>query len=304
MIASGAPLWLLDEPLTALDAASCGLFAACLAAHRAAGGLTAVSTHDPVPAGAGVIQLSLIGEAGLPLPSGRGAHTRRPVKRYFALLRRELRLAARQGWQLATTLFFFLLVIVLLAFGVGPDPALLQPLAPGAVWVAALLACLLSLDRLWAVDAADGSLDALLAAPVPRETLAFAKMSAHWLTTGLPLAIVSPLGGLLLHLPAPALVAMPLALALGTPVLSLVGGAVAALAVGARRGGLLLALLALPLYVPVLIFGAGGVSKALAATTVTAGLADAAGPLAFVAALLAAALPLAPLAAAAALGEE
>jgi heme exporter protein B len=215
---------------------------------------------------------------------------------FCAILRRDLRLALRAGWQAPATLLFFLLVIVLLAFGVGPDPAVLQTIAPGAVWVAALLASLLSLDRLFASDAEDGSLDQLLIAPIAPQLVALAKMTAHFLTTGLPLAIVSPLGGLFLNLPQAAMGAMAASLLIGTPVLSLVGGAIAALLVGARRGGVLVALLALPLCIPVLIFGAGAIAKALAGG-------DPTGPLIFIAALLALALPLAPIAAAAALQE-
>ncbi len=218
------------------------------------------------------------------------------MRLFRILLARELRLALRQGWQVPATLVFFLLVIVLLAFGIGPDPAKLQPVAPGAIWVAALLSALLSLDRLFAADAEDGSLDQILTAPIPAELLALAKMAAHWLTTGLPLALLSPVAALLLDMPAAATLAAMASLLIGTPVLSLIGGAIAALLIGARRGGVLVALLALPLCIPVLIFGAGTIDKALAGGAFY-------GPLLFIAALLAVALPLAPIAAAAALEE-
>ena len=213
---------------------------------------------------------------------------------FLALVGRDLRLALREGWQVASALLFFLLILVLLAFGVGPDPVLLRLIAPGAIWVAALLSCLLSLDRLFSDDADQGALDQLLAAPVPTELLVLAKMTAHWLTTGLPLTILSPVAAMLLHVPAFAWPVLIAALALGTPVLSLTGGAIAALMVGARRAGMLTALLILPLYVPALIFGAGALSKAIAGGS-------AAGTLIFLAAQLAVALPLAPIAAAAAL---
>ena len=216
------------------------------------------------------------------------------MKIFLAILLRDLRLAAGAGWQLPSTLLFFLLVIVLLAFGVGPDPTVLRTIAPGAVWVAALLAALLSLDRLFAADAEDGSLEQILVAPIQAELIALAKMTAHFLTTGLPLAIVSPLGALLLGLSLPATLAMVFSLLLGTPVLSLIGGAIAALLIGARRGGVLVALLALPLFIPALIFGAAAIEKALLGGSPT-------GPLTFLAALLALALPLCPIAAAAAL---
>ncbi len=219
---------------------------------------------------------------------------------FGAIIARDLRSAMREGWQVATALLFFLLLIVLLAFGVGPDPALMRLIAPGAIWTAALLACLLSLDRVFAADEGDGTLDAMLASPVSAEMLALAKMLAHWLLTGLPLTLVSPVAALLLHVPAAAMPAIILSLAVGTPVLSLTGGVTAALTARARRGGLLVALLTLPLYVPVLIFGAGAAAKAIAGATVTG---SAGGPLLFIAALLVLFLPLAPIAAAAALEE-
>jgi heme exporter protein B len=218
------------------------------------------------------------------------------VNTILALAGRDVRLAARQGWQVATALLFFLLVVVLLAFGIGPDPKLLRLIAPGAIWVAALLSCLLSLDRMFAADHEDGSLDMMLASPAAAEAVALAKMVAHWLTAGLPLALVSPVAGLLLSVPPSAMPVIAASLLLGTASLSLVGGAIAALLVGARRGGVLVALLALPLFVPVLIFGAGAADHAIDGG-------DATGTLAFLAALLALALPLSPIAAAASLRE-
>ncbi len=173
-----------------------------------------------------------------------------------ALLARDLRLAIRAGGGFGLALAFFLIAVTLIAFGIGPDPALLARIAPGALWVAALLACLLSLDRLFAIDAEDGSLDLLATAPLPPESIALAKAAAHWLTTGLPVTLAAPLLGLLLSLPAQGYGWLCLSLLVGTPALSLIGTFGAALTLPVRRGGLLLSILVLPLYVPTLIFGA------------------------------------------------
>ncbi len=169
---------------------------------------------------------------------------------------RDIALALRSGGGFGLGLAFYLIVVALVPFAVGPGAARLAPIAPGIAWVAALLACLLSLDRVFALDAEDGTLDLLACAPVPLEGVALAKAAAHWVTTGLPLAVVAPLLALLLHLPVQGLGWLALSLAVGTPALSLIGTFGAALTVGVRRGGLLLSLLVLPLYVPVLIFGA------------------------------------------------
>ena len=173
-----------------------------------------------------------------------------------ALLLRDLQLATRAGGGFGLGLAFFLIVCTLVPFGVGAGGDILSRIAPGIMWVGALLACLLSLDRVFALDREDGSLDLLATAPVPLEGVVLAKAAAHWITTGLPLVIAAPLFGLLLHLPAPALPWLVLSLALGTPALSMLGAFGAALTVGVRRGGLLLSLLVLPLYIPTLIFGA------------------------------------------------
>ena len=173
-----------------------------------------------------------------------------------ALLARDLRLAVRAGGGFGLGLAFFLIVVVLVPFGVGPEADILARIAPGILWVAALLAALLSLDRIFALDHEDGSLPLLATAPLPLEMLALAKALAHWVTTGLPLVIAAPLLGVLLHLPGQAMPWLLVSLALGTPALSLIGTFGAALTVGLRRGGLLLSLIVLPLYVPVLIFGA------------------------------------------------
>lgn len=178
-----------------------------------------------------------------------------------ALLIRDLRLAVRAGGGFGLGLAFFLICVVLVPFGVGPDAELLARIAPGILWVAALLASLLTLDRIFALDVEDGSLPLLATAPLPLESVALTKALAHWLTTGLPLTLAAPVLGILLHLPAPAYGWLTLTLLLGTPALSMIGTFGAAITVGLRRGGLLLSLLVLPLYVPTLIFGAESVRR-------------------------------------------
>ncbi|MFP4327750.1 MAG: heme exporter protein CcmB [Paracoccaceae bacterium] len=174
----------------------------------------------------------------------------------IALLSRDLRLAIRAGGGFGLGLAFFLIVTVLVPFGVGPQAELLARIAPGILWVGALLACLLSLDRIFALDWEDGSLDLLATAPLPLEALVSLKALAHWLVTGLPLVLAAPALGVLLNLPQAGQGWLVLSLALGTPALSVIGTFGAALTVGIKRGGLLLSLLVLPLYVPTLIFGA------------------------------------------------
>lgn len=173
-----------------------------------------------------------------------------------ALLLRDIRLAVRAGGGFGLGLAFFLIVVVLVPFGVGPDSGLLAVIAPGILWLGALLSCLLSLDRIFALDWEDGSLDLLATAPLPMEALVSLKALAHWLSTGVPLVLASPLFALFLSLPPAGYVPLALSLALGTPALSVIGTFGAALTVGLKRGGLLLSLLVLPLYVPTLIFGA------------------------------------------------
>jgi heme exporter protein B len=187
-----------------------------------------------------------------------------------ALLFRDLRLAVRAGGGFGLALAFFLIVIVLVPFGVGPEAAILARIAPGILWVAALLAALLSLDRIFALDLEDGTLPLLATAPLPLEGVALAKGAAHWITTGLPLTVAAPVLGVLLNMDAAAYRWLVLSLLIGTPALSMIGTFGAALTVGVRRGGLLMSLLVLPLYVPTLIFGAEAVRRGvegLAATT-------------------------------------
>ena len=212
----------------------------------------------------------------------------------IALLTRDLRLAFRAGGGFGLGLVFFLIVVVLVPFGVGPEAALLTAIAPGILWVAALLAALLSLDRMFALDLEDGSLPLLATAPLPLEGVALVKALAHWITTGLPLALAAPLLGFLLNLTPAAYPWLLASLVLGTPALSLIGGFGAALTLGIRRGGLLMSLLVLPLYVPTLIFGAEAVRRGAAGM-------DAMTPLILVAGITLGSVALLPFATAAAI---
>ena len=210
------------------------------------------------------------------------------------MVARDLLIALRHRSDVLTTFFFFVIVISLFPLGVGPEPDTLREIAPGVVWVAALLAAMLSLARMFGTDYADGTLEQLVLTPQPLVVLVMAKVAAHWLTTGLPLVLIAPALGLQFDLPADALATLLLSLLIGTPVLSLVGAVGAALTLGVRGGAALTSLLVLPLYVPVLIFGAG----AVAATATGTG---AAGHLSLLGAMLMIALVFAPWAAAVAL---
>jgi heme exporter protein B len=179
------------------------------------------------------------------------------------VLRRELLLAVRRKGDVLNVLVFFVVVASLFPLGVGPEPNQLRAMAAGVAWIAALLAAVLSLPRLFAADHADGTLEQMLVSPTPLAVTVLAKTAAHWLLTGFPLALVAPLVGLQYALPADALCVLLAALLIGTPVLSLLGAAGAALTLGVRGGGALLGLLVLPLFVPVLVFGAGAVTAAL-----------------------------------------
>jgi len=179
------------------------------------------------------------------------------------IVRRELRLALRRKGDVLNVLVFFIVVASLFPLGVGPEPNQLRAMAAGVAWIAALLASLLSLPRLFAADYADGTLEQMLVSPQPLLVIVLAKTAAHWLLTGLPLALAAPLIGLQYDLPADALCVLLASLLIGTPVLSLLGAAGAALTLGVRGGGALLGLLVLPLFVPVLVFGAGAVTAVL-----------------------------------------
>ncbi len=175
---------------------------------------------------------------------------------FLQIIRRDLRLAWRQRSDLFSTLFFFVIVVTLFPLGVGPEPDTLRVLASGVLWVAALLATLLSLGRLFAADHLDGTLEQMLITPEPLWLIVAGKVVAHWLTSGLPLVLLSPLLALQFGLDAPQIGVLAAALLIGTPVLSLIGAIGAALTVGLRAGSVLLGVLVLPLYIPVLIFGA------------------------------------------------
>jgi heme exporter protein B len=182
---------------------------------------------------------------------------------FLAILRRELQIALRRKGDALNVLVFFVVVASLFPLGVGPEPNQLRAMGAGVAWIAALLAALLSLPRLFAADHADGTLEQMLVSPQPLAVVVLAKIAAHWLLTGLPLALVAPLIGLQYGLPADALCILLVSLLLGTPVLSLLGAAGAALTLGVRGGGALLGLLVLPLFVPVLVFGAGAVAASM-----------------------------------------
>ncbi len=189
------------------------------------------------------------------------------MKSFLLLIGRDLRLAYRARGEALLAVAFFVLVVALFPLAIGPEPRLLVRIAPGILWVAALLAVLLSLDRLFLTDREDGSLDLLHLAPLPLEAVVLAKLLAHWLTSGLPLVICAPLIALLYDLPAAAYPVLLAALLLGTPALSAIGAIGAALTLGARRGGILLPLLVLPLYIPVLVFGVAAIEASLSGLT-------------------------------------
>jgi len=212
----------------------------------------------------------------------------------IALLHRDLVLAIRAGGGFGLSLAFFLIFTTLVPFGIGPETGILSKIAPGILWLGALLACLLSLDRIFQLDWEDGTLDLIATSPVPLEGLAAMKALAHWITTGLPLVLVAPVLGVMLNLPGAGYGWLMASLALGTPALSAIGTFGAALTVGIKRGGLLLSLLVLPLYMPTLIFAALCVTRGAAGQ-------EALTPLLLVGGITAGSLAFLPFAAAAAL---
>ncbi|QLE83885.1 MULTISPECIES: heme exporter protein CcmB [Shewanella] len=181
---------------------------------------------------------------------------------FFTLLKRDLQIAVRHKGDIFNPLLFFVLVVTLFPLGIGPEPQVLSRVAPGIIWVAALLASMLSLERLFKADFVDGSLEQMLLSPQPLPLMVLAKVLAHWLLTGVPLILVAPLLAVLLHLETNSYGALMATLALGTPVLSLLGAIGVALTVGLRKGGVLLSLLILPLYIPVLIFATSAIDAA------------------------------------------
>ncbi|QSX37504.1 heme exporter protein CcmB [Shewanella sedimentimangrovi] len=208
---------------------------------------------------------------------------------FFTLLKRDLKIAVRHRGDIFNPLLFFVMVVTLFPLGIGPEPKILTQIAPGIIWVAALLASMLSLERLFKADFVDGSLEQMLLSPQPLSILVLAKVLAHWLLTGVPLILVSPLLAVLLHLEENSYGALMSTLLLGTPVLSLLGAIGVALTVGLRKGGVLLSLLILPLYIPVLIFATSAIDAAGMNLPYD-------GQLAIIAAMLAGSLTLAPFA--------
>ncbi|ABZ78645.1 heme exporter protein CcmB [Shewanella halifaxensis HAW-EB4] len=184
------------------------------------------------------------------------------TKAFSTLLKRDLQIAVRHRGDIFNPLLFFVLVVTLFPLGIGPEPQVLTRVAPGIIWVAALLASMLSLERLFKADYADGSLEQMLLSPQPLPLMVLAKVLAHWILTGVPLILVAPLLAVLLHLDGNSYGALIATLALGTPVLSLLGAIGVALTVGLRKGGVLLSLLILPLYIPVLIFATSAIDAA------------------------------------------
>ncbi len=245
--------------------------------------------------------MSLAGETEQEMAAGRDGPFERagiPQARlghaFLAMLKRDLILAFRHRGELANPLLFFVIVVSLFPLGITPETAILRTLAPGVIWVAALLATMLSLESIFRSDFDDGSLEQMLLSPHPISALVLAKVLAHWIVTGLPLLFLAPLLGVFLSLPAKAMTTLFFTLVLGTPVLSLVGSIGVALTVGLRRGGALLSLLILPLYIPLLIFASNAVGAAAVGLPIM-------GQLYFIGALLVLSLTLAPLATAAAL---
>jgi len=213
---------------------------------------------------------------------------------FWALLKRDLRLAYRHRNELFNPLFFFVLVVMLFPLGTSPEKQLLMTMAPGVIWVAALLASMLSLDTLFRADYEDGTLEQILISPHPLSVLVLAKIISHWLVTGFPMILLAPLLAIFMYLPEEGIGVLMLTLAIGTPVLSLIGAIGMGLTVGLRRGGMLLSLLVLPLYMPVLIFSANAVDAHLADMAIK-------GQIYFLSAVLVLAITLAPVATAAAL---
>ncbi|MBT3926329.1 MAG: heme exporter protein CcmB [Rhodospirillaceae bacterium] len=185
------------------------------------------------------------------------------VTAFFSLVGRDLRLAMRGGIGSLVAVVFFVIAASLFPLGVGPESALLERIAPGVLWVCALLATMLSLDRMFQDDYDDGSLEVIALGPLPLELVVLAKVLAHWLTTGLPLIIAAPVLAVLLNMSTQGFAVLMISLLLGTPILSLIGSVGAALTVGLKRGGVLISLMVLPLYVPVLIFAVGAVEGAI-----------------------------------------
>ena len=181
---------------------------------------------------------------------------------FYNVFKRDMQVAVRNKGDVINPLIFLIIVITLFPLGIGPETAVLTRIAPGIIWVAALLAALLSLERLFKSDFVDGSLEQMLLSPQPLFIMVFAKITAHWLLTGVPIIIIAPLLAIMLHMEQSAYPALLITLLLGTPILSLIGAIGVALTVGIKKGGVLLSLLILPMYIPVLIFATGAIEAA------------------------------------------
>jgi heme exporter protein B len=301
LLAVRRPIWLLDEPTAALDAAGQVILADMMRQHLASGGLIIAATHGPLGLdGAKTLEMGdprealtsprLRGEVGLRSNPGGGASPRvwalgeapapdalrastSPRKRgeveasslsrsLRSILARDLKVSWRVGGGALMGVLFFLAVVTLVPFALGPDLGLLRRVGPAILWIGALLASLLALDRLLAVDQEDGSLDLIVTASAPLELVVATKAIAHWLTTGVPLVIAAPLFGIMLNVEPAAIGAVTATLLIGTPALTFIGLIGAALSVALRRGGILLPILVLPLTVPVLIFGVAAANAA------------------------------------------
>ncbi len=290
LLIADRPLWLLDEPATALDAAAQAALAAIMQAHLRGGGIIVAAAHAPLGLeGAKELNLGAIGgrrredalaltpalsrkrERGARNPSPacgrRWPRTARPDEGWpmtpaFALFVRELRIAGRIGGGAPVGAVFFLILVAVMPFALGPDLNLLARLGPAILWIAALLATLLGLDRLFQADHEDGSLDLIVNGSLPLEVAVLIKCAAHWTASALPLIVVSPLFGLMLAMTPTPLILVAATLLAGTPALTMIGAIGAALTVSLRRGGLLIAVLVLPLTIPVLIFGVAAASAA------------------------------------------
>ena len=277
-LSESVPLWILDEPFTALDVKGVARLADLVSKHVAEGGVVMLVTHQEVPVDPKHL---FVIEPERWAPKRRsagdgGCGSCRSRKRcpglkrgdakmfnlFMTILKRDLTLSLRRKSDLAQVIFFFAVVVTLVPLGVGAETNILRSIAPGVVWVAALLAALLSLPRMFATDHEDGTLEQMLVAAEPVPVIVVAKVAAHWIVTGVPMTIFATIFGVMFDLELDVTLVMVASLLIGTPVLSLVGAVGAALTLGLRAGGVLTSLLVLPLYIPVLIFGSGAATAA------------------------------------------
>ena len=283
-LSESVPLWILDEPFTALDVKGVARLADLVSKHVAEGGVVMLVTHQEVPVDPKHLfvieperwapkRRSAAGTCGGGEGDGASCRSRKRcqgLKRgdakmfnlFMTILKRDLTLSLRRKSDLAQVIFFFAVVVTLVPLGVGAETNILRSIAPGVVWVAALLAALLSLPRMFATDHEDGTLEQMLVAAEPVPVIVVAKVAAHWIVTGVPMTIFATIFGVMFDLELDVTLVMVASLLIGTPVLSLVGAVGAALTLGLRAGGVLTSLLVLPLYIPVLIFGSGAATAA------------------------------------------